>query len=77
MCMLIYGLKNLVGEHEVIDLDINVNTVPRYKFRKERKANGQDNFLTLHLVAEVEVSNKVIVTIKYDDVVVKTYNTHL
>ena len=69
--------KNLVGEHEVIDLDINVKAVPRYKFREERKANGRDNFLTLHLVAEVEVSNKVIVTIKYDDVVAKTYNTHL
>lgn len=67
----------LVAENQVIDLDIDVSTIPRHNFREQPKANGHGDFLTLDLVAEIEVFKTVTFTIKYGDVVANTYSINL
>lgn len=68
----------IVGGNQVIDLDIDVGAIPRYHFREQPKANGRGDFLTLDLIAEIEVSKTVTFTVKYGgDVVANTFETNL
>ena len=69
--------KFIIAENQIIDLDIEVNAIPKDYFREQPKANGRGDFLTLDLVAEIEVSKTVTFRVKYGDVVANTYSTKL
>ena len=54
-----------------------MSAIPRYNYREQPKANGRGDFLTLDLVAEIEVFDVVTFTIKYDDVVANSRSINL
>jgi len=58
-------------------MKVDVSTIPRKKFRERRKPNGRGTFLTVDFVAEIEVLDKLTVTLKYDNTVANVHRIDL
>jgi hypothetical protein len=67
----------IVGTAEIADLFVDVGAIPQSQLRRQKKVDGWGKFLTVDLVAEMEVSNEVSFKIKRRDIVEKIYKTNL